>query len=1233
MSILILHTLSGETDPLTDFDDFRRTRQVNGDYMISFTIDRTERNAEQFDRLVNKNKIELDGDVFVIDDVERDPQGGVTKEITARHEMFDRLYAHHVDEVYTAQKPLKDWIDIVLNGTGLTAIIDGNFGSEQFDNFGDAQSLDMFKDLIDRFGVEYKVSGLVIRIQKQIGVQRDAQFRHGHNLKTFSDEYNTDNLVTQVTAKGKNDDDGNPIVSVTVKSPNWDKFERVYAISAQDERFTNEDSLRAYAESKLHEGSYGARVALEELYKNGLPVYQYDVGDFVWCIYDKDGMDLDLSVRISAQTDNPFNPAESPVVDLGDARYDITKSIADNNKEIGQKVDDQKTFFQDAIDHATDMITGNLGGHVIFRPKDKPQELLIMDTDDVDTAQKVWRWNLSGLGYSSTGVNGPYGLAMTADGAIVADFITAGVLRGILVEGTDIHMFSEDKTFDARLNSNGLLMKKNGQPVFSVDANGNVKTYGAQIEGGSIHLINNAKDFEATFDGDGLKLYKNGNPIFTVDADGNLNTYGASIHGGSIEGSSLHVKKDGMDIWLDLNGFHMKKDDFDVWIDGNGIRAIKGGQEKIRIAQDGTVSFYDANIIGKHIKITPETIEISGSADETDKTILREGGLHFYKDNSYLGNLVPVYSGLNSQKGISLNLGNADFLSFDEPGGSGKYKPMFEALKVPVDGKQRGIHGYLPFDMHNNPIKDNMGAYVNVVAYGADPTGTKMSADAIQKALDKCRYVGSGTVYLPTGTYKLEKTLYIYASTKLLLDDNARMIRCHTMSCMLVNGGQNGEFADVTGYDGPGGIEIIGGYWDNNLGDSQYQDNQNDMFILGHGANIWVEKVKFIDCISYHCIDMNGCCHVRIRDCGFFGYHDYTTEGVAREAIQIGECNFAEFGVNDFTPCFDVIVEGCLFTKSSKQGYFPAGVGNHYSRNGVRQTDIVVRNNYFEGCTHSGTHPYKWGTTWIYQNTYINCKRAVHCSNVNGGDVSAQNPDGSPSGQPGACENIYIFDNDMINCQSDNVYTSGFIYNGIYAQPRNIVIERNRITGTSGNTGLSLTLVQDTKIRKNAFKFLYRGIWLNSCDKTEVDDNTFESIERECVAADLDSNQTEFNNRFLFVRRNRMFNIGYSAVYMRTTWHGSVSDNEMFDVASSGGARGGVAVESSDSIRVLNNSIDVKLNGSDQFSISIGHGSTGCQSSNNRINVKQVVDPNGGNFIGRFGVDGNGNPVKIPDMV
>ncbi|WP_367293906.1 tail fiber domain-containing protein [Lactococcus lactis] len=66
-----------------------------------------------------------------------------------------------------------------------------------------------------------------------------------------------------------------------------------------------------------------------------------------------------------------------------------------------------------------------------------------MDTKDVNTAKNVWKWNAGGLGFSSTGYKGTYGLAMTNNGAIVADRMTTGTLRalniiGVSISGSDI---------------------------------------------------------------------------------------------------------------------------------------------------------------------------------------------------------------------------------------------------------------------------------------------------------------------------------------------------------------------------------------------------------------------------------------------------------------------------------------------------------------------------------------------------------------------------------------------------------------------------------------------------------------------------------------------------------------------------------------------------------------------------------------------------------------------------
>ncbi len=84
-----------------------------------------------------------------------------------------------------------------------------------------------------------------------------------------------------------------------------------------------------------------------------------------------------------------------------------------------------------AIEHATSLITGGEGGY--YRVLDTngdgmPDETVWMNTPGIDTATKLWRFNQNGLGHSNNGYEGPYDLAMTADGEIVANRIRVGVL-------------------------------------------------------------------------------------------------------------------------------------------------------------------------------------------------------------------------------------------------------------------------------------------------------------------------------------------------------------------------------------------------------------------------------------------------------------------------------------------------------------------------------------------------------------------------------------------------------------------------------------------------------------------------------------------------------------------------------------------------------------------------------------------------------------------------------------
>lgn len=122
-----------------------------------------------------------------------------------------------------------------------------------------------------------------------------------------------------------------------------------------------------------------------------------------------------------------------------------TKAEFSNNFEsVGQKIQRVYTTLEQSILDATNAITGNSGGYVVMRDTNedgKPDEILIMDKEDITQATKVWRWNKEGLGFAEQAAGnaylGPYRTAITADGKINADFIVTGTLNADLIRVGD----------------------------------------------------------------------------------------------------------------------------------------------------------------------------------------------------------------------------------------------------------------------------------------------------------------------------------------------------------------------------------------------------------------------------------------------------------------------------------------------------------------------------------------------------------------------------------------------------------------------------------------------------------------------------------------------------------------------------------------------------------------------------------------------------------------------------
>ena len=188
-------------------------------------------------------------------------------------------------------------------------------------------------------------------------------------------------------------------------------------------------------------------------------------------------------------------------IELGSARTNMSSIISQTVKEatdakniaISSK-SEVTAAYQEAIANATAAITGNSGGYIRLNPSENPQELLIMNTADASTATKIWRWNLSGLGYSSTGYSGPYKTAITQDGHIVADFIDTGTLTANIIKA-------------------GIMQSVNGQFSFNLES-GHIEASDINITGGDINLdggtlsVLNDDGYKADLSGGVLDLYQ-----------------------------------------------------------------------------------------------------------------------------------------------------------------------------------------------------------------------------------------------------------------------------------------------------------------------------------------------------------------------------------------------------------------------------------------------------------------------------------------------------------------------------------------------------------------------------------------------------------------------------------------------------------------------------------------------------------------------------------------------------
>ena len=345
----------------------------------------------------------------------------------------------------------------------------------------------LLSTMLEVYGGEYKYDKYTVRLFQQRGTDRGVTIRYGKNLTDLKQDENCSNVYTGVYAYYS---DGNGIVETSPKvtpAPGTYDYTRVLPLDlrAEFKEAPTAEALKAAAEQYMSDHNIGVPevslnvsfVQLEQTqeYKDLALLERVELCDTVTVIFERLG--VNATAQVTSTVYNVLIDAYDSVT-IGNVRKNVAMTIAEQAQEIAKGPD--LTALQAAVIEATELITGNQGGYVVIHSSTggkTPDEILIMDQPDIESAVQVWRWNKSGLGYSSSGYNGPYGLAMTIDGKINADFITTGGMDAARITAGILQ--SKDGRFLLDLTANTITMKNtSGNTVFAFDGNGNLTISG-----------------------------------------------------------------------------------------------------------------------------------------------------------------------------------------------------------------------------------------------------------------------------------------------------------------------------------------------------------------------------------------------------------------------------------------------------------------------------------------------------------------------------------------------------------------------------------------------------------------------------------------------------------------------------------------------------------------------------------------------------------------------------------
>ncbi len=427
------------------------TEELNGEYSLVFDYPLNELLSNELieERIVKCKVSDGTQQCFIIKNVVKTYE---KMTITCSH-LFYLLLTDLAEDIYPqnlSPKPFLDWVlaraNYVLPFTTTSDVSIQRSGRYVRKNLVEVIIGEQNNSMANLFGIEIKRNNWNISLNSRIGADRGEKLLYGKNITGINLTIDTNELYTRIMPIGF---DGLLLPEKYVDADNINDYPypKIGIFEFSEIRY-DENDPDAYHD--IEDAYTALRDAVEELYANGVnqpkinikinwlelskteEYKQYsnlervELGDTIHA----EIFGLNYTTRVIKTVYNPLNDRIEQF-EIGTVQPSYASQM--NKYEIALERINPASLLEEAQTNATSLITQAMGGYV-YKTN---EELYIMDNPNPSEAVHVWRWNINGLGYSSTGINGTYGLAMTMDGAIVADFISTGTLRTSVIQGYD----------------------------------------------------------------------------------------------------------------------------------------------------------------------------------------------------------------------------------------------------------------------------------------------------------------------------------------------------------------------------------------------------------------------------------------------------------------------------------------------------------------------------------------------------------------------------------------------------------------------------------------------------------------------------------------------------------------------------------------------------------------------------------------------------------------------------